>query len=87
MAQRPIWTNDMATTSTHSNNTTPPLKKQKLDSGEVARVATYAVPNRKPGGAGMTLSKTHIKFTNDDDEDDGDDAKNTGEIDATQIVA
>ncbi|KAI8801233.1 hypothetical protein BJ742DRAFT_716186 [Cladochytrium replicatum] len=60
-ASKATWGNDDGVVSVEAT------KKIKKVGGTIAEV--LAVENKKPGGKGMLLTKTHVKFGGDEDED------------------
>mgnify|MGYP001028709780 FL=1 len=77
-AQR-VWENDLALSDSQSAVLPISIKKQKLEGGGVMQVETKAVPNRKPGGVGQLVRKTHLRFL-----DEEENATNVDEVERAQ---
>ncbi|KNE55541.1 hypothetical protein AMAG_01430 [Allomyces macrogynus ATCC 38327] len=63
------WANDDGTEARLETTTKVTKKKKK---GEDVKVEVQAVPNRKPGGQGMLVTRSHVTFAGSDDEDSDD---------------
>ncbi|KNE60218.1 hypothetical protein AMAG_05631 [Allomyces macrogynus ATCC 38327] len=60
------WGND---DGTEARPDTAPKATKKKKKGEDVKVEVQAVPNRKPGGQGMLVTRSHVTFAGSDDED------------------
>ncbi|KAJ3360268.1 hypothetical protein GGF32_008515 [Allomyces javanicus] len=64
------WANDDGTEG--RPETAAPKATKKKKKGEDVKVEVQAVPNRKPGGQGMLVTRSHVTFAGSDDEDSDD---------------
>ncbi|KAJ1985004.1 Multiple RNA-binding domain-containing protein 1 [Dimargaris cristalligena] len=60
--QSKTWANDDLPGTQNDTTIAPSLKTTKV------KAQVHAVPNKKPGGAGMVVTKTHVTFADSDDE-------------------
>ncbi|KAJ3375888.1 hypothetical protein GGF31_003093 [Allomyces arbusculus] len=67
-ATKTTWANDDGTEA--RPDTAPKATKKK--NGEDVKVEVQAVPNRKPGGQGMLVTRSHVTFAGSDDDDSDD---------------
>lgn len=71
---RKVWANDLLlpTPGTELASKQPvvkQVKKRKLEEGETVKEVVLAVRNRKTGGEGQLMKKTHLKFGDSDGSD------------------